>query len=92
MQENYLKNIIFDLRASDYPSIENINKSYLKYDKKLTFKIPYNIINESILIKKIDKIFPNNKIFNIRYKGKSSKFSKTPIKKIVFSNFLIDLR
>jgi len=86
------KYIIFDLRASDYPSIENMNKSYLKYDKKLTFKIPYNIINESILIKKIDKIFPNNKIFNIRYKGKSSKFSKTPIKKIVFSNFLIDLR
>ena len=86
------KYILFDLRVSDYPSIENINKSYLKYDKKLTFKLPYNIINESILIKKIDKIFPNKKVFNIRYKGKPSKFSKTPIKKIIFSNFLIDLR
>ena len=86
------KYILFDLRVSDNPSIENINKSYLKYDKKLTFKLPYNILNESILIKKIDKIFSNKKIFNIRYKGKPSKFSKTPIKKIIFSNFLIDLR
>lgn len=86
------KYILFDLRVSDYPSIENINKSYLKYDKKLPIKLPYNILNESILIKKIDKIFSNKKVFNIRYKGKPSKFSKTPIKKIIFSNFLIDLR
>jgi len=86
------KYIIFDLRASNYPTIENINRSYLKYDKKAAFKLPYNIINESNLIKKVDKIFPNKKIINIRYNGKSSKFSKTPIKKIIFSNFLVDLR
>ena len=55
------KYILFDLRVSDYPSIENINKSYLKYDKKLPIKLPYNILNESILIKKIDKIFSNKK-------------------------------
>ena len=45
------KYILFDLRVSDNPSIENINKSYLKYDKKLTIKLPYNIINDQFLLK-----------------------------------------
>ncbi len=81
--------LLFDLRETNLITIENdTKKSYLSFNRKKNFKVPYNIINLNEASKFLKKNFSSN-IYKFSYSGNISNFAKSKIKTVDFANYCI---